>query len=316
MADNSAVHQFITDSLKVAGATYNVIHNELIMAQCQVQIPKSFFRPARVENISLQMVTRPELLDKYPGSELVTQGSFRLHWFVEGIRERGLVTRGSLSYDLNPGKVQREIAALLTARPDFYFARPSLQYQPHLLVNFHVSLETDEKFEELYNLSINLVNGEITTGLLADLGSKRVVASLPPAKMVIKRQIPYSEGFKALFNHLKWVLENHEAGWILGAKKRWEEEVRYLEQYFQGNETDGLCDEGNFYRQSAEVYRKFQPVIRIRAMNIGLLYLPIVTYTLEGYQTNQQLAPLVYDPLRRTVRQVKINPERANGPPS
>ena len=306
MSDNAAVFQFVVDSLKVASAAYNIIHDELIMAQCQVQIPKSFFRPARVENINLQMVTRPDLLEKYPGSELVTKGSFRLQWFAEGIRERGIITRGTLAYDLNPGKVQREIAALLPARPDFFFARPSLLYQPHLLVNFHVSLETDEKSEELYNFSINLVNGEIATGLITEIGSKRISAAPPPAKTVLKRQIPYSEGFKAILNHLKWSLENHDPAWVLGAKKRWEEEVRYLEQYFQGNEADELFDEGSFYRQSAEVYRKFQPVIRICVINIGLLYLPLINYTLESYDPAQKLAPLLYDPLRRTLRRGEI----------
>lgn len=299
--ENSAVFQFVHDSLKVAGASYNVINNELIMAQCQVQIPKTFFRSARVENVNLQMVTAPELLEKYPGSELVTKGSYRLQWFVDGIRERGQIARGTLPYELNPAKIEREITALLNGPLNFYYIQPQLQYQTHLLVNFHVSLETDEKEEELHSFSINLVTGEIATGLLQVLHNKRISPNPPPSKNLTKRQIPYSEGYQALLSHLKWLLDNHDPAWIQRTVSRWEEEVRYLEQYYQGEENNGL-DEGSFYRHSAEVYRKFQPVIRIRIVNVALLFLPIVVYSVEPHEQGRQLPPIVYDPVRRKVR--------------
>jgi hypothetical protein len=300
MSDSPIIFKFIVDSLRIAGAEHNVIHNELIMCRCPVQVPRSFFTPARTEMMNLQMVCRPELLNKYPGSELVTRCSFRLQWFIDGIRQRGRVTRGTCSYDLDPQKTAREITALWGGKVNFYFERPTLRYQPHLLVNFQVGLETDEKFEESYSLSINLVNGLISSDLLAVLANRKITPT-PPTKNLEKRKIPYREGYEALRNHLQWLLQNHDHHWVEAARERWTDELKYLEQYYLDN-PDSERDSQVFYRQTAELYRKYQPVIRVKTLNTALLFLPFITYTVEAYDPQKPLPPLVYDPLYRRVQ--------------
>ncbi|HEX3046955.1 MAG TPA: YqhG family protein [Bacillota bacterium] len=297
------IFNFVVDSLKISGAPYNVINNELVMAQCQVQIPRTFFRPARMETVSLQMVCRPDLASKYPGSELVTSGSYRLQWFIDGIKERGLIVRGMVPYELDPRKTQRAITTLLGDQPQFYFERPSLVYQPHFLVNFKISLETDEKLEEQHSLSINLVSGAIDDHLLTELESKKVILHPPQKPKPEKRRISYREGFTALLNHLKWLLQNHDRKWIESAKTRWEKEVTCLESYYRENEDDeGAGDaESGFYRRAAEIYRKFQPVIRIWISNAGILFLPLVIYTVEAYEPQVKLSPIIYDPIRAKI---------------
>lgn len=294
----SQVFNFIVDSLKIAGAPYNIINNELIMAQCQVQVPRTFFTPAHIETLNLQIVCHPDHLAKYPGSELVTKGSYRLQWFVDGIKKRGLIFKGSVPYELDHRKIERQINNLLKEAPRFFYKQPLLYYQPNLLVNFKIGFETDEKTEELYSLSINLVTGEIASNLLNELSNKRVVTTLPK-KHLEKRKIPYSEGFKALSNHLKWLLQNHDDQWIENAKLRWQEEVNYLEEFYRGEPKEDLHA---FYRQIAEIYRKYRPIIRIEIINAAILYLPIVIYTLESWEANKVLNPIIYDPVKQKIR--------------
>jgi len=295
------VFNFIINSLKVAGAPHTVIQNELIMAECQVNVPRTFFTPARVETQSLQIVCDPALLEKYPGSELVTRGSYRLQWFVEGIQKRGLIFRGAYLYELDYRRVEREINLRLPPeRPLFFYKQPFLKYQPHLLVNFKVTLETDEKFEELYSLSINLIDGTISSNLMAELATKKISPQLPK-KHLEKKKIPYSEGFQALYNHLTWLLKNHDSQWIEAAKSRWKEEVSYLEEYFKEDESENASKDG-FYRRMAEIYRKFRPVIRIDIINVALLYLPFITYTLEAWGSTKELPPIHYDPVKQKIQ--------------
>ena len=295
--ENDFIFKFLIDCLKTANAPYNVINGELIMAQCQVQVPRTFFTPARVENLNLQLVTDPGLLKKYPGAELVVKNSYRLQWFCDGIKERGKITRLTVFYELDPRRIQREIMALLPAPPAFFFEQPNIIYQPHLLVNFKVSFETDEKTEELHSLGINLVNGNITTRFMEMLTGKKV-SPHPPKKNLEKRKIPYSEAFNALSSHLKWQLQIRDHQWAESAKGRWEEEVTYLENYYDGDDEDH--DPGGFYRRMAEVYRKFRPVIKIQIANAGQIFLPLVTYTLESLD-GAPLPPLVYDPFRHKI---------------
>jgi Bacterial protein YqhG of unknown function. len=301
----SSIFDFIVDSLKISNSPFNIINTELIMAQCQVAVPRTFFTPARVETLNLQMVCNPDLLSKYPGSELVAKGSYRLQWFIDGIRERGLITGGTIPYDLDPRKTQREIIALLREQPRFFFEQPTLIYHPELLVHFRISFETDEKLEELYNLAIDLSSGEIKDNLWVELRGKKI-SPTPPKKHLEKRKIPYREGYTSLLNHLRWQLQNHDSSWVKAAQSRWEEEVKYLEAFYRENDfTEQEAEkeaEAGFYRRLAESYRKFQPIIRIHIINVGLLYLPLVHYTLETFDGAKPV--LTYDPV---CRKIKIN---------
>ena len=299
MKQNEAeIFQFMAEALQLADAPYNIINEELIMAQCQIQVARSFFTPAHTENLNLQLVCTPELLKKYPGAELVTRGSYRLEWFIDGIRERGQLTRAAYPYDLDPSRISKEIACLLNQPINFYFERPSLNFQPNLLINFHVSFETDEKFEEISCLSLNLVTGEISTNLLANLTKKKLSSQIPK-KNLSKKTISYREGFEALWNHLEWNLKNHDDTWINDARSHCEQELKYLEAYYQGNQTN--VEQNNFYRGAAEIYQKYQPRIHVRITNLALLYLPLVTFTVEAYDLNNALPALVYDPVRQRV---------------
>lgn len=299
-SESLQIFGYLVDALKVAGSPHNIINNELIMAQCQVDIPRTFFRPARTETLNLQMVCAPELLDKYPGSELVTRGSFRLQWLVDGIRKRGLIARVTFPYDLDHRKIEREITAILKEKNRFFFKQPILVYHPHLLVNFKTSFETDERFDELASLCIDLVNGEITTNIIQELKNKRLLTQ-SPKKNLEKRQISYRDAYEALLNHLKWQLQNHDSTWVKAAQARWEEEVTYLESYYQGNLDENL-DQQSFYRRMAEVYRKYRPIIRIQITNAAILYLPLVRYTLEPYPGEPELPALIYDPVRHKLK--------------
>jgi hypothetical protein len=298
--ENQFVFGYLVDALKVAGSPHNIINNELIMAQCQVDIPRTFFRPARTETLNLQMVCSPELLDKYPGSELVTKGSFRLQWLVDGIRRRGLITRVTYPYDLDHRKIERDILALFKEKNRFFFKQPILSYHPHLLVNFKISFETDERFDELSSLNIDLVNGEISTNLIQELINKKLLIQ-PPKKNLLKRLISYRDAYEALLNHLKWQLQNHDSQWIKNAQARWEEEVTYLESYYRGN-LDEELDQQSFYRRMAECYRKYRPTIRIQILNAAILYLPLVRYLVEPYPGEPELPDIIYDPVRNKLK--------------
>lgn len=302
------IFNFIVNSLKLAGAPYQIINGNLIMAQCQVNVPRSFFTPARVETQNLQLVCEAQLVDRYPGSEWVTPGSYRLQWLVNGIKERGSIFKGSSPYDLDYRKVEREINRLLPQpRPDFFYRQPILSYHPHLLVNFKASFETDERQEELASLSINLNSGEINTQLLTKLAGKKISSQLPPKKLLLQKKIPYSEGFQALENHLRWKLQNHNSAWIEAAKQRWRRELACLEAYY--NESDpAQSDEAGFYRQAAETYLKFRPKIKTEIINLALLYLPQVDYTVEAWGSSQQLPPILYDPIFQEIKWQVLEP--------
>ena len=286
------IRSFVLDTLKVSNAPYREIDEHLLMAEVIVEIPPIFFDPARLEKQTLNLVFEPEWAGKYPGAELVTRGSYRLGWFIDGLKKRGFTTLQSYSYELIPARTQREILKLLKIKEvDFFFHQPFLKIHPHLLVNYCLSYRTDEIKEEVVSLGIDMVTGEITEDLLPTLSGLKLTPRIPKEK-IEKQSFPLEEAFNRLTQRLSKLVNKKDPSWIEESRRRYEEELRYLYDYYQdGNKVDTP----EFRARAKELYEKYRPQVFVDLINVGLLYLPEVLYTLHG-KSGAALPPLRYRP--------------------
>ncbi|HEY8344170.1 MAG TPA: YqhG family protein [Bacillota bacterium] len=287
------IRSFVLDTLRVSGCPYREIDEHLLMAEVIVEIPPIFFDPARLEKQTLNLVFEPKWAGKYPGAELVTMGSYRLDWFIEGLKERGAVTLQSYTYDLIPARTQREILKLLQIKEaNFYFHQPFLKIHPHLLANYRLSYRTDEIEEEIVSLGIDMVTGEITEDFLPTLPGPRLTPKIPKGK-IEKQSFPLEEAFERLSRRLSELVKEKDSSWIEESRKRYEEELCYLYAYYQDGEK---VDTPEFRARADEIYKKYRPQVFIHLINVGLLYLPEVIYTLHAKSGDTTLPPLRYRP--------------------
>jgi len=305
------VREFIIATLRVSGASYREVDQDLLLAEVTVEIPPQFFSPARLEKHTLNLVFTPEAKAAYPGSELVVPGSYRLSWFIEGLKKRGKFTLQHFPWRGRPEELQAEIEAYtekqsnnmeankkrtaLSLSPEIDWSAPEVRMRPYLLANFTLSYRTDELWEELLSLGLDMVSGEITPDFLALLGTAEPVAGVPAGEIQTAKY-RMEEAFTIFQETVRrWALAR-EGRWIEEARKRYEEELYCLYQYYH----DDRRETADFEHRARELYEQFRPRVLVQLVNLGLLYLPEVTYPSVSPPGHKQ-AVFSYLPLLKKV---------------
>lgn len=278
MANLSAadVKSFVLETLRVSGAAYREVNPDLLLAEVTVEIPPIFFDPPRLEKQTLNLVFTPEAGATYPGAELVIPGSYRLNWFIDGLKERGNYTLQGFKYDLSPEETS---VALVKLCPELKKAgplpTPTKKARPYLLVNYTLSYQTDELQEELVSLGLDMVNGKIFLDFFHFLAE----CDPQPGAAGTEVETPgyqLDEAFKLLHTALEQLVRAKDPAWVNDARARYEEELSCLYQYYQEDRRD-LAD---FESHALDLYDKFRPRVLVRVVNVGLLYLPVLIFKL------------------------------------
>jgi len=297
------VKAFIIETLEISGAAYRQVDEDLLLAEVTVEIPPMFFDPPRLEKQTLNLVFNPAAGRNYPGAELVIPGSYRLNWFIDGLQERGNYTLQRFKHN---GAAAENEAALGAIRPElkrgFPLPAPDEEARPFILVNYTLSYQTDELYEELVSLGLDMVSGTITPDFLRALGDAEAYPGAPETGV----EAPcYSleEAFALLHQYLNQVVQARDPRWIDEARARYEEELTCLYQYYQEDQRDFA----DFHSRALDLYDKFRPRVLVRLVNVGLLYLPILLYELPGGKDRKK-ALLRYLPF---LGQVEVEPVKA-----
>lgn len=299
MPQNKEIRSFVLRTLKAFGAPVQELSEELVLAQVTVEHPPFIFGPPRLETLNLNLVFTPEDLKKYPGAELMIPGSFRLNWMIDGIRQRGSITLGAVHYETNLRRWQREIQSLLPKDfPYFFFHKPSLVYRPFMLANFIISNQTDERYDYPYSIAIDLITGEPWPELSQHLEGHSVTERLPTTGL-LDEAISIIDAVAACKDQAEEVAKAHDRQWAAEAKARFYEELDFLQRYYAEDDTnDGFINRAN------ELYAKFRPRTVIRFVNLAILYLPEVKYTLQSLH-GKALPTAVYHPVGSQLRLVE-----------
>lgn len=276
MPKNEEIRSFVLRTLKTFGAPAQEISEELVMAQVTVEHPPFIFGPPRLETVNLNLVFDPDHIPKYPGAELMISGSYRLNWMIEGLRKRGRITLGAVHYETNLRRWQREIQRLLPEDfPYFFFHKPVLLYRPFILANFIISNQTDERHDYAYSIGLDLVTGDYRPELHQDLHGYTVTQRLP-AHGLREEAISIVDAVSACRDMAEAKASSYDQVWATEAKSRFEEELVFLQRYYESD-----MDEG-FRARVEEIYSKFRPRTILRWINLAVLYLPEVNYTLQS----------------------------------
>ena len=292
------IRRFVLEALRLAGAAYSQPDAHLIVATCPVTKPGGIFTGPRVVMEDLQLVFDPEGAGRHPSAELVCPGSYRLRWFVEGVRARGFVARQFYPEDFNTRRIEREILQLIPPPvPRISLHSQRRGYIPFLLAVFKLTALADDKREELLPLAMNLRDGSYRPGLPERLRTAMFQAELPYQRTE-RRRLPWREVWRSLREKTGEHIGTYGSDWYQTALARLAAEGEQMRRYFQEMLTDAedvsmVADE--YRRRLEELREKYNPVIKIKLANVAVLYLPVVVYTVEG-AGGRPLPPIRYEP--------------------
>ncbi len=293
------IRRFVLDTLELSGAPYRIV-DKVIMAEVTVEIPAMFFDPPRLEKQTLNMVFTPEDAAGYPGAELVSWGSYRLNWFIEGVKKRGGLTLQTAEAD--PAAVEKELPGLragATAGPVRKVNRP------YLAVNYVLSRYADTLREDLVSLGIDMTAGEIHEDFLAILQKAKMTPGIPAGE-IARPVLSPAEALNRLHQYLAEKILAWDPSWREKARRCYEEELICLYRYYH----EGNADERRVFNERArELYEKYRPRVTVRPVNLGFFYLPEFVYTKKD-------AAFSYQPLlgrRERVPGLAITPRNDKG---
>ncbi|NLM37043.1 MAG: hypothetical protein GX202_02825 [Firmicutes bacterium] len=272
------IKAFVIETLRVSGANFRQVDDDLLIAEVTVEIPPMFFAPARLEKQTLNLVFRAEASASYPGAELVIPGSFRLNWFIDGLKERGNFTLQSFKDERTPAEAEAALGELCPQLQSLFpLPAPTVQTRPYLLAHYTLSFQTDELHEELVSLGLDMTNGAVTPDFLRFLTEAEAVPGVP-ATAVETPACSLEEAFSLLHRYLEQLVAAKDRRWIDDARTRYEEELACLYQYYQEDQRDWA----DFRLRALDLYDKFRPRVLVRLVNVGLLYLPELVYRLPA----------------------------------
>lgn len=297
-SEPAAIRGFVLDALRLSGAVFSEADEELILATCQVTRPGGIFTGPRVVREDLQLVFTPDGAARHPSAELVCPGSFRLQWFITGIRARGFLTKQFYAEDLNTRRTEREILALLPASaPKFFFRNQRRSFVPYLLAIVKLAAVAEEKREELLPLAMNLVDGTYRPTLPERLRRAKLVPELSYQR-VERRRVPWREVWRSLQAKALERVASYGAEWYQSALVRLAAEGEQLAYFYREmlrNAEDREAVRAEYLGRLDDLRSKCSPVIRVALINFALLYLPLIVYLVES-PDGKPLPPIRYEP--------------------
>lgn len=311
-ADPAAIRSFVLDALRLAGASFSTVDGDLVLASCEITRPGGIFVGPRVVREDIQLVFTPEGAARHPSAELVCPGSYRLQWFIEGLRARGFLTRQYYAEDLNTRRIEREILNLLPPQaPPFSFKGQRRSFVPYLLAVIRLSMVAHDKREELLALALNLTDGSYRPGLPERL---RRAAMMPELgfQRVERRRLTWRAAWRSLMDQALARAASYGDDWYRPAINRLTAEGGQLRQYYLeslAKEEDEDAVRAEYARRLAELTEKCTPVVRVSLQSAALLYLPHLVYQVAG-RDGRPLPPLRYEPASGLVQWEAIPPLR------
>lgn len=308
--------KFVIESLQLSNSTYRKIDGGLIEAFVPVKRPPSFFGIEQPPFDRLLMAFGDDPRGLPAEAELVSPGSYRLNWFIDGLRSRGRLCQAYVPFSLPLSKIQKQVRALWPHRhEDLYLGRFSNSHEFYLLANFKSSLKSDESKEYIDSAAINLVNGSIEYGLPERLAAWPVKDCVH-APAGPEPQMPVEQAFQQLVDVVLTHAEAEYGNWRAEPQSRFADEMERLEAYYDDHGTSGsrgssagtsttlaaitANKELAAERQHlvAELRDKFRPRLIIKWLSAAFLYLPIVHFQYEAISAdNIRQGQLRYEPV-------------------
>lgn len=279
-AQNQDIRQFVLEALDIAGATYRHIDERMLEAFVPVKRPPSFFGIEQPPFDRLVLVFGEDPRGLPAEAELVSAGSYRLGWFIDGMRERGKLSLARVPYTLNLSRVQAVVRRTWPGFADHVFwSRFAVAYERHLIVNFKAGLQSDEPFERVESLSISLEDGSLRNGLMKLLRDwdVRDLEACP----ALNTPVPLREAARRLVNTMLERIQAEYPQWEREPQQRYEEEVARLAAFFgdKGDQGTGWAEAG---RLVDELREKYRPRLYVLWINAALILLPAVQFEYAG----------------------------------
>ncbi|MDR7075061.1 hypothetical protein J2Y03_000049 [Neobacillus niacini] len=140
---------------------------------------------------------------------------------------------------------------------------------PWLCMNVKISYQCDRKRDIYKSIGLQLINGQMVEDFDELLQNVQLTPKIPDYSFTLSPLVKPKSGLSRIENYLKAIIEGDDHSWAEDARKRWEQDLKLLDHFYEDIE-----EENESYETEKKALRdQYEPKINISFINGGLFYL-------------------------------------------
>ncbi|WP_223591400.1 YqhG family protein [Neobacillus bataviensis] len=140
---------------------------------------------------------------------------------------------------------------------------------PWLCMNVKISYQCDRKRDIFKSIGLQLINGQMVEDFHDRLQKISLTPKIPDYSFTLSPLVKPKSGMSRIENYLKSMIEEDDHSWADDARKRWEQDLRLLDHFYEDAE-----EENESYETEKQALKEqYEPKINISFINGGLFYL-------------------------------------------
>jgi hypothetical protein len=140
---------------------------------------------------------------------------------------------------------------------------------PWLCLNLKVSYQCDRKRDIFRSIGLQLITGQMVEDFHDRLLKIPLTPKIPDYSFTLSPLIKVGSGINRIENFIKNGVDKEDHKWAEEAKKRWEQDLRLLDHFYENDE-----DKNESYEiEKTALKDQYEPKIVITYINGGLFYL-------------------------------------------
>lgn len=181
--------------------------------------------------------------------EVIHFGSPRLHQIFQATKKLAAYIR---MYENIPAKENKHIPLY-----------------PWLGLNIKISYQCDRKKEVFKSIGLQLINGVIVEDFHNQLLKINLTKKIPDYTYTISPLIMPKSGVNRIIKLIKQQILEEDHEWAIAARKRWQQDLDLLENFYEDKEEKGE----SYEIEKKALQEQYEPKVKIHIVNGGLFYL-------------------------------------------
>ncbi|MFB5195490.1 YqhG family protein [Neobacillus sp. KR4-4] len=140
---------------------------------------------------------------------------------------------------------------------------------PWLCMNVKISYQCDRKRDIFKSIGLQLINGTMVEDFHDRLLQIPLTPKIPDYSFTLSPLVRPQSGMSRIEAYLTSVIEKDDHTWAEDARKRWEQDLRLLNHFYEDVEEENE----NFETEKLALKEQYEPKISISFINGGLFYL-------------------------------------------
>ncbi|EKN69828.1 hypothetical protein BABA_07726 [Neobacillus bataviensis LMG 21833] len=140
---------------------------------------------------------------------------------------------------------------------------------PWLCMNVKISYQCDRKRDVFKSIGLQLINGQMVEDFHDRLLQIPLTPKIPDYSFTLSPLVRPKSGMSRVETYLKSVISEEDHSWADEARKRWDQDLRLLDHFYEDAEEDNE----SYSTEKQALQEQYEPKINISFINGGLFYL-------------------------------------------